>query len=347
MGAAVGAALKKVLVAILTEPKVLKNILFSVLVVVVAMILPTVFVVSIFSGDFEVDTQSLRQYVEDNLSASDIHFLSTVENTMERIEEAMIEAEMGSQVKAAQVLYIMALGDYANQPGFVSRLVSCFLPEQTDAQLIARVNSEFGTNISVQDYTNVMKNIRSKVINVSGFTNPANKNNLDLVEWAKAAYEAGWGYVMGTYGKVLTEELLEAKIEQLPDAVGSYEEYIRANYLGLRTADCVGLIKGYSWYNMDTGEISYGSNGHPDISADQLYSVATEKGPISTLPEIPGIILHADGHVGIYIGGGYAIEAMGTKYGVVKTRVANRNWTGWCKNPYITYVEDEVGSEEV
>ena len=66
MSAAVGAALKKVLVAILTEPKVLKNILFSILVVVVAMILPTVFVVSIFSGDFEVDTASLQQYVEDN-----------------------------------------------------------------------------------------------------------------------------------------------------------------------------------------------------------------------------------------------------------------------------------------
>ena len=37
MSAAVGAALKKVLVAILTEPKVLKNVLFAILVVVVAM----------------------------------------------------------------------------------------------------------------------------------------------------------------------------------------------------------------------------------------------------------------------------------------------------------------------
>ena len=89
MSAAVGAALNKVLVAILTEPKVLKNILFAILVVVVAMILPTVFVVSIFSGDFEVDTASLQQYVEDNLSAADIVLLTNVENTMEAIEEAM------------------------------------------------------------------------------------------------------------------------------------------------------------------------------------------------------------------------------------------------------------------
>ena len=42
MSATVGAALKKILTAILTEPKVLKSILFAVLVVVVAMLLPTV-----------------------------------------------------------------------------------------------------------------------------------------------------------------------------------------------------------------------------------------------------------------------------------------------------------------
>lgn len=190
-----------------------------------------------------------------------------------------------------------------------------------------------------------MRNIRSKTINTSDFTDPATKNNLDLVAWAKAAYNANWGYVMGTYGLVLTEDRLEAKLQQLPDAVGQYEEYIRANYMGVRTADCIGLIKGYSWYDAQTGKIGYATNGHPDVSADQIYANATEKGDISTLPEIPGLILHAEGHVGIYIGNGYAIEAMGTKYGVVKTRVANRNWTGWCKSPYITYVEETQNEE--
>lgn len=346
MSAAVGAALKKVLVAILTEPKVLKNILFAILVVVVAMILPTVFVASIFSGDFEVDTASLQQYVEDNLSASDIVLLTNVQNTMEAIEEAMIEAELRSEVRTAQVLYVLALSDYASQPGFVSRLVSCFRPEQTDAQIVNAVNRQFGTTIQLQDFSNVMRNIRSRQINTSGYTDPNTKNNLDLVQWAIAAYNANWGYVMGTYGLVMTEELLEAKIQQLPDAVGSYEEYIRANYMGVRTADCVGLIKGYSWLNVDTGVIGYATNGHPDVGADQLYNAATEKGPISTIPEIPGLIVHSAGHVGIYIGDGYVIEAMGTRYGVVKTRVANRNWTGWCKSPYITYVEDETEGAE-
>lgn len=344
MGITVGAALKKIAVALLSDPKVLKKVLFAVLVVLVALLLPMVMVVCLFSGRFQVDTAQLQRYVEVNLSSVDVQFLRNVENTMMEIEEAMMDAELSSEVGAARVLYIMALYEYASQPGFVSRLVSCFAADQTDAQLIACVNREFGTDISVQDFSNVMRNIRSRQIDTSGYFDPSTKNNLDLAQWAIAAYEADWGYVMGTFGQVLTEELLEAKLVQLPDDVGPYEDFIRANYLGLRTADCIGLIKGYSWYNVDTGEIRYASNGMPDVGADQIYANAAIKGDISTLPELPGLILHADGHVGIYIGDGYAIEAMGTRYGVVKTRVANRNWTGWCKNPYINYIEE---TEEV
>lgn len=80
----------------------------------------------------------------------------------------------------------------------------------------------------------------------------------------------------------------------------------------------------------------------PDVSADQIYNQASEKGSMSTMPEIPGILVHAPGHIGIYIGGGYVIEAMGTRYGVVKTVLGSGSWTGWCKNPYINYVDETV-----
>ena len=62
-------------------------------------------------------------------------------------------------------------------------------------------------------------------------------------------------------------------------------------------------------------------------------------GAISTMPEIPGLMLWKSGHAGVYIGGGYAIEAMGTSKGVVKTKVSDRNWQGWGKLPYIDYRE--------
>lgn len=342
MSITVGAALKKVAVAVFAEPKVLKNLAMAVLVVVVAMILPTVFVVSLFSGGFQVDSAELMQYVEANLTAADIRLLRNVENTMSKIEAAMIDASLSDEIGAAQALYVMALYNHADQPGFVSRLVSCFSAEQTDAQLVSNVNREFGVDIDVADFTNVVKNIRSRTINTTLYVDCGTKNNLDLVQWAISAYQNDWGYVMGTFGQVLTVDLLEAKLAQLPDAIGPYEDFIRSNYLGVRTADCIGLIKGYSWYDPDTGNINYGSNGMPDVSADQIYNQAVEKGSMSTMPEIPGILIHAPGHIGIYIGGGYVIEAMGTRYGVVKAAVSSGSWTGWCKNPYINYVDDTV-----
>ena len=77
----------------------------------------------------------------------------------------------------------------------------------------------------------------------------------------------------------------------------------------------------------------------PDYGANQMYQPATIKGPMSTMPEIKGLAVWKSGHIGIYIGNGYVIEAMGTKYGVVRTKVAGRGWQGWCKLPSITYIE--------
>ena len=178
---------------------------------------------------------------------------------------------------------------------------------------------------------------RSIELDVSAFTDPTTKNAADLVIYAIHAWGSGWGYVWGTYGNVLTESLLAYKLEQYPDGVGNYEDLIRANWLDGRTTDCVGLIKGYGWLNAETMEIQYGTHEMPDIGANQMYYNAMESGAIDTMPDIPGLAVWHDGHIGVYIGGGQVIEAMGTKYGVVKTELAGRGWTHWLKIPYINY----------
>lgn len=184
----------------------------------------------------------------------------------------------------------------------------------------------------------------SNTIDISGFTSPRTKNNRDLVTYVTQAYENNWGYVWGTYGNVLTQALFDYKLQQYPDGVGNHEQFIRENWLGRRTADCVGLIKGYAWLDSSTLKIEYGTNGMPDTSANGMFELAKNSGcaygAISTIPEIPGLGLWKDGHIGVYIGNGYAIEAMGTRYGVVKTEVSKRNWSYWCKLPHITYLED-------
>ena len=95
------------------------------------------------------------------------------------------------------------------------------------------------------------------------------------------------------------------KERRYPD-IGASEAFIREHWLGRRTTDCVGLLKGYGWLNPDTLTIDYNTNGMPDYNADQMYASAAENG---------------------------------TEYGVVRTKVEGRGWQGWCKIPYIQYDE--------
>lgn len=185
-------------------------------------------------------------------------------------------------------------------------------------------------------------------IDISGFIDPGTKNNLDLAAYAIQAWENNWGYVWGTYGNVLTRTLFDYKKQQYPDSVGNYADFIESHWLGRRTADCIGLIKGYGWLDTESMTIGYATNGMPDYGADQMYQACknagsrnTDYGDISTMPEVPGLMLWKIGHAGIYIGDGYAIEAMGTRKGVVKTEVGGRGWQGWGKLPYINYLEEK------
>ena len=297
---------------------------------------------SFSSGGVRIDTGRLMPLVLQNMSPEGKAKLEKVEATMNQIEAAIMAKGLDhSRVKEAQVLYILALSDISDQPGFVDTLVSCFWEGQSDGQLIDSINSTFGKNIRASDFTKIMEGIRANYIYMPDFTNPGNKNNVDLVIWAQNALNEHWGYVWGTYGQVLTSGLLEAKVEQYPDSVGGYYDFIVANWLGGRTADCIGLIKGYSWLDDVTHETVYASNGMPDIGADQMYEAAVEKGPISTIPEIPGLAVWKPGHIGIYIGNGQVIEAAGTRIGVIQSSLYNGTFTHWLKIPYINYIEEE------
>lgn len=182
-------------------------------------------------------------------------------------------------------------------------------------------------------------------IHAEAYVDPSTKNNLDLVKWSEFAADKGWGYVWGTYGTVLSPDFLESKIIQYPDEVGGKEDFIRENWLGKRTADCVGLIKGYSWYDTASQMTILVSNGMPDIGADTMYENATEKGTIDTIPEIPGLAVWKEGHIGVYIGDGKVVEAYGTTSGVIRSELANGGWTHWLKIPYISYIEQEENEE--
>ena len=335
---AVGAALKKVATYILTDKKALKVVGLIVGIILVIILLPIGALLAIFNGGIEIDTGRLDEiYQERQIQLVEI---------WESVESAMTDAGFDqTRIDEAQALFIFGLSEHVCEDGFADDLVSCFEEEQTDSELIDAVNAKFGTSIEVEDFQNAMASTRNAYINTSNYVDPSTKNNLDLVKWSEFAADKGWGYVWGTYGTVLSPDFLESKIIQYPDEVGGKEDFIRENWLGKRTADCVGLIKGYSWYDTASQMTILVSNGMPDIGADTMYENATEKGTIDTIPEIPGLAVWKEGHIGVYIGDGKVVEAYGTTSGVIRSELANGGWTHWLKIPYISYIEQEENEE--
>lgn len=174
--------------------------------------------------------------------------------------------------------------------------------------------------------------------------------NTGLVTLAKKALDEGWGYVNGTFGNILTETLLNQKCSQA-GGVGEYNSYWRDRYIkkfmGRRVSDCYGLVKAYVWWTNENSSPRYNNNGFMDRNQEGAFNTAKEKGPLSTMPELPGIILWMKGHVGIYIGNGEFIECagcpVGTRKGTVKSGVitSGSKFTHWFKDNWITYVKEE------
>jgi len=327
------AALKRILLTLLTNKDGRKVIGIILGIVLTLLLMPAIAMQAFFKSDLRFDSEAVIQ----SLSVEEVWRLREVDSAMKDIAELMEEKEMPGRTLDAQVIYILALSPNDSP----RRLVSCFEEEQSDAALIANVNAAFGTNINLSEFEEVMVFVRANHIHTEEYVDVGNKNNLDLVTWAVNAADSGWGYVWGTYGSVLNESLLEGKVKQYPTEVGKYEDYIREHWLGFRTADCTGLIKGYSWYDPETGSISVGTNGMPDIGCDDLYLKSKEYGSISSIPEIPGLAVWKKGHIGIYVGNGEVVEAYTTKSGVIRSQLSDRGWTRWFKIPYINYVDEK------
>lgn len=288
----------------------------------------------------EIDTNQVQQSIVQNMSAEEKAKLQHIEDVMTGISKECSKRKLKSIVgKKAQAVYACAFYDVEKSDNdFISKLVDCFEQAKDDNELLNMLNSVFGTNISAEDFSHLMSVISNTVIDID--LSNTDKNNLDLVKWAQMAYDNKWGYVWGSHGNVLTTNELKRLEKTFGSHVTDKEEYIKSHWLGRRTSDCVGLIKGYGWYDETSGTIKYGTNGMKDVTADGMFDAAVEKGPISTMPDIPGIAVWHQGHIGVYIGNGYVIHAANTYDGVIKTPITSSGWTHWLKVPYINYIEE-------
>ena len=158
------------------------------------------------------------------------------------------------------------------------------------------------------------------------------KTNTGLVEYALT--QLGKPYWWGTFGQTASAALLTQKRQQYP---GYYTADDFESQFGKRVHDCVGLIKGYLWCDTPDSEPIY--KAAQDVAVSGLYMSCPESGSIDTMPDIPGVcvFMRDMSHVGVYVGGGYVVEATGHARGVVKTKLAGRGWGLWGKPRWISY----------
>lgn len=147
-----------------------------------------------------------------------------------------------------------------------------------------------------------------------------------------AISKLGTPYVYGAKGAngTFTQAKLDMLVGMYPDVFT--DTYIKKakKFVGKVCCDCSGLI---SWY---TGKV---------LGSSQLCHSAKEKKEINKndLSDIPvGSVLWKSGHVGVYVGDGYCVEARGIDYGCVKTKVKDRTFTHYLLFDYIDYSTEEL-----
>jgi hypothetical protein len=193
------------------------------------------------------------------------------------------------------------------------------------------------------------------------------KTGAELAEAAKrVAANHRTLYVMGCFGAPLTSTNKKRYTQNHPyNRQSDRTQRINAATPDTFGFDCVGLIKGLLWgWNGDQGQTyggaKYAANRVPDINADTMIKQCQDvKTSFSGIK--PGEVVWTDGHIGIYIGGGLAVEAtpkwadrvqitavlnIGTKAGY-----HGRHWKKRGKLPYISYTArktvDELAREVI
>ena len=311
--------------------------------VIMLFLMPLIVYMGVMSNmsEIEIDTTQAQESIVQNMSTEEKAKLEHLESVMINISNEFQKRELDNlTVKKAQALYVCAFYDVdKSDSDFISKYADCFEQSETDDDLRNAIFSAFGVQIDTDEFNNLMSVIKNTVIDID--LSRTDKNNLDLVKWSEFAYDNNWGYVWGSHGQVLTEKELNRLKSVFGSHVTDKEDYIRSHWLCKRTSDCVGLIKGYGWYDDTSGTINYGTNGMQDVTADGMFSAATEKGTIETMPDIPGLAVWHQGHIGVYIGNGYVIHAANTYDGVIKTPITSSGWTHWLKVPYVNYVEEQ------
>ncbi|WP_320982421.1 hypothetical protein, partial [Parabacteroides goldsteinii] len=175
-------------------------------------------------------------------------------------------------------------------------------------------------------------------------------NNIEAAEKAiELATAYNTIYVNGTVGQKLTDELITDRLYLSDGNVrreNMVRELVKYHYYAF---DCSGMVKALLLWQWEGDFYKY--NGNEEVNQAGLLDLCTEEGAVTDCDEIlPGEFLYKEGHCGIYIGNGYAVECTPKRsMGVQITRVVTVNepepseseyatrWEQHGKLPFIDY----------
>ena len=151
-----------------------------------------------------------------------------------------------------------------------------------------------------------------------------------LIEKFREALKDDWGYIWGTAGEKWTEAK-QKQIEKTTDSDRAQARKYGSKWIGHMVADCSGL---FSWAFKQLGGYMYHG------SHTMYLQYCTDKGELKKGKRTDGRELKPGtavfvwngsrySHVGLYVGDGIVIEAMGTVNGVTTSKVGSGKWTHW------------------
>ena len=165
-----------------------------------------------------------------------------------------------------------------------------------------------------------------------------------LIEKFKQALADKWGYIWGTAGETWTAAK-QAQLERTTDSDRANSRKYGSKWIGHKVADCSGLFSwafkqlgGYMYHGSDTMFRKYCTE------TGELKSGGFRSDGLIIQPGTAVFTYNKDkkkyGHVGLYIGGGYVIEARGAYYGVVMTKIESRPWSWWGELKGVDYSKE-------
>ena len=159
----VGAALKKIAVALVSNPQNWKTIVGIILALIIVVVTPVAVIVAILNGNIEIDQSRLAQIIQQNITAEQSSSLEMINTTMEKVEQELEKRNLLEYKTQAEVLYLFSLTEHSNDENFVRNFVKCFKRGITDEQLVERVNEKFGTAIRYEEFERMMNSIGNEV----------------------------------------------------------------------------------------------------------------------------------------------------------------------------------------